>query len=42
MGVQQVDIRFAYAYGGTGTFPWDNSTSNVVGMYEIYGAGFSY
>ena len=39
---RQVDIRFSYAFESTGTMPWDNTNSKMVGMYAIYGATISY
>lgn len=39
---RQVDVRVGYAYESTGTFPWDNSSINMTGLYQVYGAGFAY
>ncbi len=39
---RQVDIYFGYAYESYGTMPWDGGDSHVVGIHQIYGAGFTY
>lgn len=38
---RQIDVYFGPARKATGTLPWNNAQSGVIGLTRIYGAGFT-